>query len=338
MTRTLSLRHALLTLPVLLILSIYAFIQTSYYQAHAEQLVLPITIDLILTVPIVYFLTIRRHPQIPRYTVISCFVICVLIASLIMPSSDQDLLRVVRSTLIPVIELSVLGVIIYKSRQLIRSYREQGRRADFHEMITLACQSVLPARAAGLLATELSVIYYLLRSPSSPVPREEQYSYYQKNGIKATLIVFIFLIAIETGALHFLLAGWSPVVAWILTILSIYTGLQIIALLRSIRAMPIYIDREQETLELRYGFFSRVSVPLPEIESITAYRRSIDEEEDIVHFSPLGGLSSHNILLTLQSPATISRIYGMRTETSAMTLWIDQKEKFINEMEELIAG
>ena len=66
--------------------------------------------------------------------------------------------------------------------------------------------------------------------------------------------------------LHGLLAQWNNIVAWTLTLLSVYSGIKILGFLKSMTKRPISI--EDNKLFLRYGIMNETIIDIKNIESI----------------------------------------------------------------------
>ena len=98
-----------------------------------------------------------------------------------------------------------------------------------------------------------------------------------------------------------------------------------------------FIDYNNQTLNLRYGFFNHVKIPIRKIETIESNRRTLPDDKSILQFSPLGMLDSHNIILTLNEDHTMNRMYGLKKEFKKLAIYIDDKEKFIHSIKGLMS-
>lgn len=321
-----------LFIPVLLGVSLLLLIQSNAFAQNANLLSIGITLDFLITIPLIYFLIIRKR-NIPKITVLSMFVVGIIVLSYTLPVEHQSLLSIVKTFAIPIVEIVVFSFIIYKVVKITESYKQQKKSADFYTTMVKATAEVLPAQIAPILVTEISVIYYGFINWKKYILKENEFSYHKKSTIHSILIGFLMVILIETFALHFLLSKWSVIAAWILTILSIYTGLQFFALLRSISKRPIKIDKETQQLVLRFGFFSDWSVPLKEVQSIELTVKDLPEDKSIVPFSPLGSLTEHNVIIRFHQEQEFSGLYGIRKKAKALAIYIDEKQQFLEDME-----
>jgi hypothetical protein len=325
-----------LFIPVLLGTSLLLLIQSNAFAQNASLLSIGVTLDFLITIPLIYFLIIRKR-NIPKVTVLSMFVIGVVVLSYALPLEHQSLLSIVKTFAIPVVEITVFSFIIYKVVKITESYKQQKKSADFYTTMVKATAEVLPKQIAPILVTEISVVYYGFINWKKYILKENEFTYHKKSTINSILIGFLMVILIETFALHFLLVKWSVITAWILTILSIYTGLQFFALLRSISKRPIKINEEEQELVLRFGFFSDWSVPLKDIRNIELTTKDLPEDKSIVPFSPLGSLTEHNVIIHFHQEQKFAGLYGIRKKAKALAIYVDEKQQFLEKIENSIS-
>lgn len=325
-----------LFIPVLFGVSLVLLMQSQMFDQDAGALSTPITIDFLITIPLIYFLIIRKR-NIPKITVLSMFVLGVIVLSFTLPEEHQSLLSVVKTFAIPLIEVTVLSFVIYKTIKISRSYKEQKNSGDFYTTMKIAASEVLPKQVAAILVTEISVIYYGFINWKRKKLEENEFSYHVKSTTMSIIIGFLMVILIETFAVHFLLLKWSAVAAWILTILSAYTALQIFALARSISKRPIKIDTQTQELILRFGFFSEWSVPLNKIQKIVLSNKDLPEDKSIVPFSPLGSLTEHNVIVHFEREEEFLGFYGLKKKATALAIYVDDKQLFLETMQDYIS-
>jgi len=317
-------------LPLVLILFMVLLTQTTIFQLHPEVLSIGITFDLILTVPLVYFLLIRKK-KIPKITIVPLFVAGIVIASIIIPMDNQFYLTQIKYWVLPLVETTALLLIFFKVRKTVKLYKKQKTvTLDFYTALKNATLQVLPARIAPAFTTEIAVFYYGFFNWKKRVLKNNEFSYHRKSGTIALLSVFIFLILFETSIVHILLQRWSYTVAWILTTLSSYTALQVFGIIRSMSKRPIII--ENRVLKLRYGLFSESTIPLKNIESVEISGRAIELDDSTRKLSPLREIENHNVILILKEENTIDGLYGLKKRYKTVAFHIDEKERFEEEL------
>jgi len=215
-------RHFYLLVIPLLLLTAFFFAKSEIYLRVDPRMSLMLSLDLLVTIPFIYFLIIRRT-KIPRLSVLPVMIIGMLVGMFSLPSEDQLILQVFRTYGLPVLELGVVSFLILKVVSALRRFKlNKGLDGDFYSTLQKTCQELVPGVAARLLTTEISVIYYSLLSWKSKVLTENEYSYHRKSGSPALFGGLIFIIAAETFAMHFVFALWSEILAWVLTGISIF--------------------------------------------------------------------------------------------------------------------
>lgn len=316
----------------LLIIGLLVFIsQTSWFQINPNILSIGITFDLLLTVPIVYFLLIRKT-KIPKTTIVPILILGVIICSIIIPSENQQYLSLFKFWILPVIELFVFSFVVYNIRKAIKRYKNlQQTSFDFFTTLIATCKEILPKKAVMFVATEIAVIYYGFIYWKKRSLKENEYSYHKNSGSITLLAAIIFIVAIETVTLHFLLLKWSTIAAWILTFLSVYSGVQLFGFLKSMFKRPVLIEGDK--LYLRYGIMSESTINIVNIESVELSSKDIELNKETRKLSLLGELESHNVIIRLKEKNTIKGLYGITRNYKNLVLFIDDKVNFKNQLD-----
>ncbi|MCT4582094.1 MAG: hypothetical protein N4A35_11800 [Flavobacteriales bacterium] len=314
-------------LPLLIITGMVVLAKSTLFLKHPEQLAVGITLDLVFTAPLLYFLLIRKK-AIPNTTVVPLFILGVVITSFIIPKDYQNLLLQVKYWVVPIVEISVVALTIYKIRQIRKAYKahHQDISLDFYTTLKTSTAAILPKRIGMLLVTEIAVIYYAFINWKKQKLATNEFTYHKHSSVIALLAVFIFLALGETAILHYLIQKWNGVVAWVLTIISIYTALQLFGILRSMRKRPIVITDEK--LYLRHGIFSETTIALDQIESFEQSSKSIVFDEQVRRLSPLGELTNYNYIIHLKSPQTLVGLYGLKKHFTTLAFHVDDKRLF----------
>uniref|UniRef100_UPI00404929E2 hypothetical protein n=1 Tax=Fulvivirga sp. TaxID=1931237 RepID=UPI00404929E2 len=293
-----------------------------------------ISADLLLTVPLVYFLLIRKT-AIPNTTTIPVMIIGLLIGSYLMPAESQTYLSMFKNWALPIIELSIFVFVITKVRATIKKFRAvKGNSDDFYSALKHTYSEILPAPVATLMASEIAVIYYSFFNWGRKVYKENEFTYHKNSGAQGLFGGFMLVIGIETFVLHNLVAEWSIIAAWILSGLSIYTALQLLGFARSLAARPISIV--ENSVNLKYGIMNEVSITFDEIESIEISSRELDKGKLEKKLSLLGELESHNVIIQLKNEQQLVGLYGMKSEFKVLGFYIDTALEFKAKLDDLI--
>lgn len=325
-----------LSIPLLIILVSFFIVQSSHFANHADMLSLGVTLDLVLMAPLAYFFLIRKASNVPKITVFPIFMLCTLAATYILPVHHHFYLSQFKTWVLPVAELGLISFIIFRIWQLRKKYQAQRTQTlDFYMAFQSAAREILPTKVASFLAMEIAAFYYGFIDWNKRTLKAGEYSYHKNSGSIPLLAVFIFLILIETLALHLLIHFlWSETIAWILTILSLYTALQMFGIVRSMPKRPFTLNKHE--LHLRYGIINEVIIPLEAIQKIEPSSMSQEFDEETRQLSFLGSLEGHNILLELKEPNTLHGIYGMKNTFTTLAFFVDEKEKFLKEVQAAI--
>ncbi|WP_299836749.1 hypothetical protein [uncultured Tenacibaculum sp.] len=317
-------RFNFVLVPLLLVVSLIVLSTSSLYKISLAPYII---IDFLFTIPFVYFLLIRKK-EIHKITVLSVFVLGVLLSSLLIPEENQGILLPIKSYLVPILELGIFSVLVIKARKLYKEFKNSSAGSfDFFEAITTASKELLPSKIASFLATEITVFYYVFFNWRSREEQKNEYSYHKEGTYNGVLIGVMLVILIETFVLHVLVEKWSLTFAWIISGLSIYTLLQFLAIFKSLRSRPVFIDEENRKLLLRFSFLGTAEVEIDNIKSITLSNGN--DANEINHLAFIGGLTSHNILIEFKEAVSYKQFYGLQKTTTKLGVLIDNKEAFV---------
>ena len=331
MRKTLDFRSYLQVfgIPLLLIVSLWFLVNSSWFSKYPKELSLAITVDLLITIPFVFFLLIRKK-NIPKITIVSCFVLGLIIASYILPENQQTFLSQVKTYFFPLVEIGILTFLFIKVRKTIKEFKKLNTTdLDFFDAIQMACKESFPKGIATLLATEIAVIYYGFFQWKKRVLKDNEFTNYKENGLISLLLAVLLVVFIETFAFHKLAEKWSITLAWVLTAISIYTAIQLFALIKSLSKRPFIVDENNQQLILRFGFFSKAIIPFKEIGKLEINSKDLPDDKSIVPFSPLGTLGGHNVVIYLKDEIEFLSLYHFKKKAKALAISVDEKSKFV---------
>lgn len=326
-------RFAKFLIPIALFVSTYLFIKSSYFLEHSSTLTFAVSADLLVTIPIIYFLFIRKT-NIPKTTIVPMMFIGLCIGFYSLPEANQKYMQLFKTWLLPVIEVGVVSFIIYKVRKAILFHRtQQNTSLDFYTTLKKTCAEILPKPAVIPFATEIAVFYYGFVYWKKRKLAENEFSYHKESGSVALFFVLILLVGVEITPIHHLLAKWNMIAAWILTILSIYSGIQVFGYAKSLMKRPIKITKD--TLLLRYGIMHEAEIPLTEIKEIRLSTKSFTKEDNILRFALLGELESHNVIIETHTKQTLRGLFGIKKSFTKLALHVDKNADFKNYIDRL---
>ncbi len=321
-------------IPILIIGTMITLAKSSIFTTNPDTLSIGITFDLLLTVPIIYFLLIRKT-SIPKTTVVPFLIIGIVICSIILPVQNQYYLDLFKTWIFPVVELSIVSYIIYNVTKAIKRYRlNKSEKVDFFTTLKKTCYEILPKSVVIPVVTEIAVFYYGFIYWKKRKLNENEFSYHKDSGTVSLLIAIIFIVAVETVVLHVLLQKWNVTVAWILTFLSIYSGIQFLGFLKSMSKRPISI--KDDKLYLRYGIMNETIIDLKSINSIEISSKDIEMNKETRKLSFLGELESHNVIIRLKQENELTGLYGIKRKYKNLALHVDKKNEFRNQINNAI--
>lgn len=313
-------------IPALIILASISVALSPLLIAYPE-LAIGITYDLTLSAPLIYLFLIRKT-AIPKTTAVPFFIGGIFIASFILTADQQFHLNLIKHWLLPVVEISLLGLIGFSAYKTVRTYRLlKTKNSDIIKVLQETCQKMLGnSKLADIFAYEIAVLYYAFFSWRRFTAGELTFSYHKKSGKITFFGAIIFILTVETFILHIIVARWNVIFAWILTISSIYIVLQGFAHLKAVYQRPIEIIDDQ--LFIRYGLFSGTELDLKNIEQIEISSIYPTDRDFVKQVALLGELEQFNTRIKLKQEATFVGFYGLKSKYRTLLLFIDEPEKF----------
>lgn len=328
MDKTFNIQKSLIIfgIPLFIIGIMILIAKSSIFSVNPSSLSIGITVDLLLTVPLVYFLLIRKT-SIPKTTVVPFLIVGIVICSLILPAENQYYLNLFKIWVLPIVELSILSFVIYNIRKAIKDYKiNKNESFDFFTTLKNICYKTLPKGPVMPVATEIAVFYYGFIYWKKRKLKSNEFTYHKDSGTITLLVAIIFIVAIESVTFHILLTKWNNTVAWIFTFLSIYSGIQIFGFLKSMLKRPISIENNK--LYLRYGIMTESIIDIENIESIELSSKDIETNKETRKLSFLGELESHNVIIRLKEEETLIGLYGISKKFKILALHVDNKIEF----------
>lgn len=332
MVNIINLRKLFLLFPFVIILGCIYVAKSTIFLENPGQLSSAITFDLLVSVPVIYFLIIRKR-NIPNTTVVPVFILGIVVASIILPAEHQFYLSKVKTWFLPFLEIAIVSYIIYSVVKAFKRFRQNTLGTlDFFTAAKTAAEDILPKGVSTAFATELSMFYYGFIHWKRLVLGNDQFTYHKTTSTRMVLGVFVFLIIIEAFAVHLLLQNYSSVAAWILTILSIYGMFQIFGIMRSLSKRPMEIG--SNGLKLKYSIMAETHINFNNIESVESQTK---ESDDLKYLSPFKDMEGHNVVITLKEPGEIIGFYGFKKEYQTLAIYLDEPKKFVERLNELMA-
>ena len=325
--KTINLKHQIVPflIPVILISLLVLTTRSSLFMAQPKLTSALITIDLILTIPFLYFLIIRKK-KILIYTIIPAVGLGLFVCNKIIPLEHQIILPVLAKWLLPITETVVIGYILLHLKKARRKHlQRKGSRLDFYTTTKRIAEDILPSVIARIIATEIAVVYYSLFSWKKRPLNEGEFSNYKKSTTTSSLLGIMLIITVETFVFHYILKQQGATKVWGITLLSLYTLIQILGFLKSHIKRPITFKGNM--LYLRYGIMKETSIHLDNISSIVLSSNSTIPSNSLSIF---GKHESYNVILILKQEETLYTLYGFKKKYLTISFFVDEPQLFFN--------
>ncbi len=289
--------------------------------------------DIVILVPAAYyyFFVVRRL-GLPVVSVAGIFVLSLIAATQIIPSDQRGILTPLEIVAV-VAEVAILSFIAWKATKGIRRLRAAAnvhRNDDGLLAIRSAAREMIDSeRVADVFAYEIAVLYYGLGSwRKRPVEGPGRFTSHERNSYGSMLFGFGVLLLVELVAVHVLVQHfWSATGAWILSVLTAYAGVWLMAEWHSHRLRPTLI--ENASLVLRAGMRYEVEIPFTSIRSLRRISAVEDKPRGTLSFVALGDA---HFEVTTHHSVDVLGVYGMRKSTNRIWFAIDNPTEFVEEL------
>lgn len=306
-------------------------VRSTSFTQHPDIFSLAVTVDIAIGLPLLYYFLLVRKKYAAKGTLIPVFILSVVAANMILPDKYHSYINYVE-LLLPVVEFIILVLLILKIRKWRMLFRQAGQtELCFNDKVEIVAREELgDSMPVRLLAAEVSLFYYALTGwfkVFKSRPGTIAFSYHRKKGFSALMGVLLFLVIVETTVMHMAIRLWSPLLAWILTGVSIYSFLWLVGDLQAIRLQPIVLNRDN--LFLRTGMRWRVNIPISNIAGIQEGTSLREKNDSYLRMTVYG---EPNYTIHLKNAMKVSGLLGMQRDVQQIGIFIDEERKFLKEM------
>ena len=313
--------------PLCIFLACFIITRSSKFALNQELLSNAILIDLTIIAPLAWFVIIRKS-SISKLTVGRVFIAGLLIAGWLLKGQSGTLLQIVKTWVFPLIE----GVVIILTGRKFYSANKKARQsgtndADFLTWCRLVvCQVIGSEKAGNIVASEIGVLYYaFIGRTDKTIDYKSKFTSYKENGIVLVLGTFLSLFLIETIGMHFVLSLWNHTVAWVLTVLSFYTCLQLYAHIKAIKARPLNLS--DDSLKIYNGLAADALIKYSNIEKFELSGK-MPFAREAIKMALIKGLENHNCIIYLRQPIHVTKIFGIKKWTNTVLFFVDRPKDF----------
>ena len=284
-----------------------------------------VVIDLTLTIPLIHLLLIW-NTNISKLSIVPLFVLGLVISSLVIPQEQQSLLSFMIQYVLPLVELFVVSFVIFKIRKIRKALKEtKSSNFDFYTQLKEAVKYDVPEILLVPFCTEIAVFHYGFFNFHRARLNEGEFSIHKNTGGNIILYGFLMIILIELFVLHILLVQWSPILAWCLSFLSLYSAFQLFGVIRSIPHRPVLLNDEGVTL--RYGIINELNLEWKDVKRVVIKPKE-SELEKTTYLSVLGEMEDVNVLFVLNETKVMRGFYGIKRKVDKIAFNIDDLDQF----------
>lgn len=316
------------------LLTTLAVVQAIQAGTHPRLLADALTLDLIVTVPLVYWFLAVRRAGWPRLSVVPVFVLSVAGTRLVPGLEAGRLLHGLEWVAIPA-ELLLLTIVARRAFAMSRALRVSQGGDALESLRRAAIELVEIERAAEIIAYEAAVLWYAVVGGGrhGTPPGAFVFGVRRRSGYGPVLVGLFFALIAEAIAVHLLVRRWSVVAAWILTILTAYAALWLIGDFRALGRRTILVTGD--ALIVRLGLRWSVRVPLDAIRAVRAAESPGPAAPDHLRAVILG---AERQVVELDSELVAVGFYGIRRRVRSIGLSVDEPERFLRCLEQRLEG
>jgi hypothetical protein len=278
---------------LLLIGACLAVVRSQAFAENPDVAAWGVTFDLTITLPLLYWFFVVRRGKASALTIVPVFLAGILLSSLLLPAAQQQFLRQLKWTVVPLVEVLVVVALVRHGRN--------------------SC-------VAEAVLSELTMLRYALfgwrKKP------EEGVTFHERNGWGTIVVCILVLLAAEGIGMHLLLRRWSVPGAWVWTGLEIWGALWLIGDYHGLRVHRSTIDAG--ALRIRFGLRWNVDVPRELVASVSAIGSESEwKRKDVMKIAVL---EDPRWLVTLREPVVVRGMMGLRRTVTALALLPDDEE------------
>lgn len=280
-----------------------------------------VTFDLTISIPLLYWFFVVRSGKVRPLTVLPVFLIGTMIATRLIPGSQQQFLRQLGLVVVPAAELLLIGALVSR---VLAARKQRSASSDPYERIATAAKTLAgEGVVADVITSEIATFYYAFFGwKQQPEPRERAVTFHERNGWGTILVCIYVMIAAEGLAMHLFLSRWSSLAAWGWTALDLWAALWLLGDYQGLRLRRSWID--DDALHVHYGLRWTVTIPRELIASVDEIRNESEwKRRDVLKIAIL---DEPRWLIALREPVIARGMAGLRKEIRALAILPDRDD------------
>jgi len=317
-----------------------ALVRSALFARDPGTLALAVTIDFVVTLPVLFYLLVVRRGDAPWPAVVPVLVLSWLVASRVLPAGHREALRSA-AALFPLLELVLCGVVVARARRVVRAVRQAGTSDLLTKMRLAFVEGLGDHVASRVLADELATWGYAFAPRRArsvrPVPlpasgpAEERFTYHRTAAWGAILLFLVVVTVSEGLAVHLFVARWSVRAAWLLSALTAYGLVWLVGDYRAMARRTIGVTPEH--LVIRLGLRWTAEIPLERIVAVE--RRPKPPERKEAGYLKATPIDAPDLLLRLDGPVTVHGPFGIEKRAERIGLAADAPDRLADRLDAL---
>ncbi|KOY86246.1 hypothetical protein AD998_08895 [bacterium 336/3] len=302
-------------------------VSTSHFYQN-RLLPLAVSIDLIIILPVLYFFVIVKPLKVNKLSLLGVIMACMGVGYGVIPKGYQEYLYYAEIGLI-ILELGVLVWVLTKIHKIIKEYQKlEKETSDFIKNVHQAFETHLGNSffihffVSELIMLRYGLFFWIYKKRDT---QENEFTIHKESAFVPTFSVLIFVSLIELVVVHILLMDSKPILTWILTALSVYSLVFLMAYIVSIVRRKISI--EQNTVFIRVGKVWNFEIDKSNISEIIPIK-DVEKDKNILNVASLL-MTQPNVLIKLHKKISIRGLYGIKKEINQVALVLDKPQDFI---------
>jgi hypothetical protein len=323
MTRALPHRRTLFIVSALtLAVACITIVRSALYRTNPDIAAWGVTIDLTVSIPLLYYFFLVRTRQVAPLTIIPVFVVCMALATRVVPVPQQSMLQQLRFLAAP-LDLVTIWMIVRRAARLRSISIARGDGDDPVARFRVVATQLFGNAAIGeAVAFEVATFWFSIAGWRKP--RREGFTFHERAGWDTILVCILVLVVSESIGVHLFLQRWSATAAWVVTALDLYGMIWLIGDYHALRLRVTTVT--PDALELRYGIRWYATIARDNIASVERVQKESQWKRKGVLKIAL--LDEPRVLVTLREPVVAHAFAGITKRIDALALLPDDVEGF----------
>ncbi|GAA3999865.1 hypothetical protein GCM10022408_08580 [Hymenobacter fastidiosus] len=292
-----------------------------------------VTVDLVVGLPVLYYLFIVRRYKVGWTTVAGVFGLALVVAAWILPPAQQLYLGWFRKALL-LAEPVLLVVLVVRLRRLVHHYRLAAAiEPDFLLNLAASFRAVF-GQPLPFLVSEAAMVRYGLLGWLKPAAAQPGFSMHRESAFTAIMGTLLLVSVAEMGGVHLLVQRWNPVAAYWLLGLSVYGMGFLLGHLQAVRQRPLLLTAT--VLRIRVGLVWNFDLPLAALAAAEPWRDAEPLPEGVLNLAQQL-ITPPNVLLSCHHAITALGPYGLGKTTRQLALYVDKPAEFVQALQRPVA-